>query len=451
MMNFLISIIGIIVTILIVVGIHELGHFLMARLFGIKVLRFSIGFGKALYRWYDKKGTEYVIAAIPLGGYVKILDENEEPVPAKEAHLAFNRQALYKRTAIILAGSLSNLLFAFLIYWLLFVVGFTSVVPTIGNVKPHSIAAEAGLKPQQEIISVDNKPAATWTSIIIGIFSRAGDKTTMQIETKSANKKIKTHDLNLATWHMDDLKPEPLESLGFTPYEPPIATIIGRVAHHSPAEEADLEPGDKIIAVDNAPIKDWRAFINKVTENPDKTLSFTVKRQGKIFIAPVTIGHKRTLFFKKYGYLGVVPNFEWPKHLLRKNQYGPVTALSHAWRDTVDFTHLNFIVLGKILTGKVSLRSLGGPVTIFQSAGTALNEGIAPFLSFLAFLSIAIGILNILPIPGLDGGHLLFQFCELILRRPLSQAMQVLLYRFGLIFLLLVLVQALVNDIMRLQ
>ena len=195
MINILISIIGIIVTILIVVGIHELGHFVTARLFGIKVLRFSIGFGKALYSWYDKKGTEYVIAAIPLGGYVKILDENEAPVAAKEAHLAFNRQALYKRTAIILAGPLFNLLFAFLIYWLLFVVGFTSVIPVVGNVKSHSIAAEAGIKSKQEIISIDNKPAATSTSIIIGIFSRAGDKTEMQIETKGANKNIKTYNL----------------------------------------------------------------------------------------------------------------------------------------------------------------------------------------------------------------------------------------------------------------
>ncbi|HLB58355.1 MAG TPA: RIP metalloprotease RseP, partial [Gammaproteobacteria bacterium] len=324
MLTLFLSLLGIVITIFFVVGVHEFGHFIVARAVGIKVLRFSIGFGKALYRWYDKKGTEYVIAAIPLGGYVKMLDETEAPVLEEESHLAYNRQSLYKRIAVIIAGPFFNLLFAFVLYWGLFVAGFISVVPLIGKIIPHSIAAKAGLKSQEEIVRIDNKPTASWTSVSIRLLSLAGNKGEMKIVTKHIKTQaIQTYTLDLTHFQMDKLQPEPLKSLGIIPYEP-----------------------------DNAK--------------------------------------------------GI-----WPKNLLRKNQYNPVTALSHALQNTVDFTYLNFLLLGKMLTGKISFQSLGGPITIFETAGAALNAGIVSFSSFLAFLSISIGIINVLPIPGLDGGHLL--------------------------------------------
>jgi len=361
----LISLIGILLTIFLIIGIHESGHFFIARALGIKVLRFSIGFGKTLFRWHDKKGTEYVFAAIPLGGYVKMLDENEGTVKEEERHLAYNRQPAYKKLAVVIAGPLANLLFAFLLYWLLFMVGFTSIVPIIGSVTPHSIAANAGLKPQQEIIRVDNTPTTSWMSIAIRILTHTGETDQIHISTVPFNHNTATPDqyfLDLRSWHMDELKPDPLTSLGISPYFPVVL----------------------------------------------------------------------------------------PKNILRYNQYGPITALSHALQNTYDFTYMNFIVLGKLFTGKVSLKSIGGPISIFANAGAALNQGITAFLSFLAFISISIGVINILPIPGLDGGHILFQLIELITRRPVSLKMQNLLYRLGFIILILVIVQAVTNDILRL-
>jgi regulator of sigma E protease len=361
----IISIIGIILTIFIIVGIHELGHFLAAKALGVKVLRFSIGFGKVFYRWYDKKGTEYVLSVLPFGGYVKMLDETEDKVEPKEARFAFNRQPFYKKFLIVAMGPIANLVLAFFLYWALFVIGFTTTLPLIGKVEPQSIAAQAGIKPNQEIISVNHTSTFSWISVLIRLFMEAGNQDQISIETKDIKtQKISTYTLQLATWKMDKLRPDPLMSLGITPY---------------------------------------------------------------------------------------IPKKEWPKELLRKNQYGPIDAVSHAWRSLKDYTMLNIIVIGKMLKGHISLESLGGPITIFQTAGTALNLGILVFMSFLAFISISIGVVNILPIPGLDGGHALFQVIEVIIRRPISVPLQVLLYRLGIIILLLLLAQAILNDILRLQ
>lgn len=451
MLSVLISIIGILLTILFVVGVHELGHFLVARAVGVKVLRFSIGFGKALYRWYDKKGTEYVLAAIPLGGYIKMLDETEGTVAPEELHLAYNRQSIYKKMLIVFAGPFANLLFALVLYWIIFTIGFTTLIPLIGNVAPHSIAATAGLKPQQEILSINGKPTPSWAAIAIRLLPYTGNKEQLLIETRDLNtSEKKSYLLDLTNWRLNDLEPDLLGSLGIVPYEPRVPAIIGHIQENSPAAKAHLKTGDKIISIDKHIIYDWMQVLHLIATHPEKTLSFVISRDGKTLTIPVTMTYKRDLLFNKYGYLGIGPQFQWPKELLRKNQYGPLAALNRAWQDTVDFTFLNFLLLGKLFTGKISLQSLGGPITIFETAGGALNIGILPFLSFLAFLSISIGFINILPIPGLDGGHLLFQFIELIMRRPLSLRVQTLLYRAGLIILLLLVAQAITNDLLRL-
>ncbi|MES2218602.1 MAG: RIP metalloprotease RseP [Pseudomonadota bacterium] len=449
MLNLLISLIGIVITILLVVGIHETGHFLVAKWSNIKVLRFSIGFGKALFTWHDKSGTEYVLAAIPLGGYVKMLDEDEDNVPESEKHLAFNRQPFYKKFAVIAAGPISNFVLAFIIYWLLFVVGFVSIAPVVGNVTPHSIAEQAGIKPQQEIIQLDGKEVHSWMNIIIQLLSGVGDRFTMDMTIKD-KKTVKTVNLNLTNWHMDNLRPDPLLSIGITPFEPVIPNVIGKVVSNSPAAHGGILSGDQITAINGKATNDWYALINVFMDKPNQTLMFSVKRNNKMMVLPVKIGVKRSYWLQSYGYLGMAPAFEWPKELLRVNQYGPVAALGHAWQDVAMFTNMNFMVFRKILTGKISLESLGGPITIFENAGTALNNGVMSFLSFLAFLSISIGVINILPIPGLDGGHLFFQVIELIRRKPLEERALTLFYRFGMIFLLLLMVQALVNDLMRL-
>jgi regulator of sigma E protease len=452
MLSLIISLIGMMITILLVVGIHEAGHFFVAKWCNIKVLKFSIGFGKALCTWHDKSGTEYVLAAIPLGGYVKMLDEDEQEVPEHEKHLAFNRQPFYKKFAVIAAGPVCNFILAFVIYWALFVVGFVSIAPVIGKVTPDSIAAHAGIKPQQEVVKLADKEIHGWLSIIIELLSRAGDKSTLTMELKNLGSKTPTIvSLNLTDWHMDNLRPDPLMSIGITPYEPVIPNVIGKVVQDSPAAHGGLLSGDQITAINGKATEDWYALTNIFMDKPEETLKFTVKRHGKEIVIPVKIGVKRSYWMQKYGYLGLSPAFEWPKELLRHNQYGPIAAISHAWDDVAMFTNMNFMVFGKIITGKISLESLGGPITIFQNAGTALNNGVMSFLSFLAFLSISIGVINVLPIPGLDGGHLLFQVIEFIRRKPIEERTLNLFYRFGMIFLLLLMVQALVNDLMRLS
>jgi regulator of sigma E protease len=452
MLSILLSILGILITILLVVGLHELGHFLVAKWVGVRVLRYSIGFGKTLFLRRDKTGTEYVIAAIPLGGYVKMLAEDDgEIITPADLPYAYSSQPFYKKMAIIAAGPLANLIFAFVLYWLLFVVGFVTIAPVIGSVTPHSIAANAGIQPQSEILQVDGNKTNSWAATAINIIYRAGDKGTMQLLTKNlATQKTLVATLELDNWHMDNLKPDLLESLGITVFEPNIPAIVGAIIKDSPAEKSNLLIGDKVIAIDGKPIGDWHTLVNQIANHTNETLTFTIERQQKKLSLPITLGYKRNIFFQKHAFLGMSPAFEWPATMLRVNHYGPVEAITYAWHEVVTFTELNFIMLGKMFTGKISLQSLGGPITIFESAGSALNHGLIAFMSFLAFLSISVGVVNILPIPGLDGGHLLFQAIEAIARRPIPKKYMLLFFRLGLVILLLVMMQALINDIMRL-
>ncbi|OGT45249.1 MAG: RIP metalloprotease RseP [Gammaproteobacteria bacterium RIFCSPHIGHO2_12_FULL_41_20] len=453
MLEVIISILGILLTIFFVIGIHESAHFLVARWLNIKVLCFSIGFGKALYRWHDKKGTEYILALIPLGGYVKMVDEAEGKVAEDDLPYAFNRQPFYKKFLVVIAGPASNLLSAFLLYWLLFTIGFTTVTPVIGKITPHSIAANAGLKPHQEITRIDNHLIESWMGIIMRIFVHVGDKDTLNISATPPNKpanQAQAYQLPLVNWHMDELRPDPLTSLGIEPYRPDIPLIISHIATDSPGARSPLKVGDKIIAINKIPIKDWEQLIALILSHPEQTLHFTVARSGKQLVLAIPVGYKYSLLLQKQGYLGIAPEFKWPPQFLRKIQYGPVAAIPRAWDESLNFLYLNWISFKKIIEGKISFKSLGGPITIFQSAGSALNSGWITFLSFLAFLSIAIGFINLLPIPGLDGGHVLLQVIELIRRRPISISMQLLFFRLGFILLFLVIIQALINDILRL-
>lgn len=451
MLYLFISIIGILITIFFVVGTHEFAHFIAARWLGVKVLRFSIGFGKTLFRWYDKSGTEYVFALIPLGGYVKMLDENEESVPADELPRAFNRQPFYKKFLIVLAGPAMNLFCALALYWLVFMIGFITVIPVIGKVTAGSIAEQGGLKANQEIHSIDGKTTSSWSNIIFRLLIHAGNQDQMKIEVGDlGSKQTAVHTLDMTNWHMSELTPDPLSSLGIVPYAPVIPLIIGVIAADSPAQSSSLRIGDKIIAINNKPIKDWNELTTTLLDNPEGTLSFTIERQNKVMTFPVKLGYHRDLFLLKSGYLGISPRFEWPKQYLHKIKYGPITAIPYAWQEIVDLTYFNLLLFGKMITGKLSLQSLGGPITIFESAGDALNYGFLSFIGFLAFLSISIGIINLIPIPGLDGGHLFIYIVELIIRRPIPLHVLSVLYRLGFLFILIILIQAFVNDLMRL-
>lgn len=451
MIHLLISIFGILLTIFFVIGTHEFAHFVTARWLGVKVLRFSIGFGKPLRKWYDKKGTEYVLAPIPLGGYVKMLDETEERVSKEEKHLAFNRQPFYKKFLIVAAGPVMNIGCAFILYWLVFVIGFVTVKPVIGQVNPHSIAYEGGLKPNQQIISVDNRKTLTWTSVMFHLLAHAGNRDHLKIEVKStSDDKVQTHILDLSNWHIGKLTPDPLAGLGIIPYQPEIPLIIGLVSANSPAQSSNLHIGDKIIAINDKPIKKWQELITFVNQHPGETVSFKIERHGKQSTFPVTLGVQHSLLWQKTGFLGVGPKLHWPKDFLYKIQYSPLNAIPRAAEEITDFTYFNLLLFEKMITGKISLQSLGGPITIFQSAGDALHYGFLSFIGFLAFLSISIGIINLLPIPGLDGGHLFIYMIEFVIRRPIPVQILNFLFRLGFLLIIFVLIQALVNDLLRL-
>lgn len=450
MLSGLIAIAAIFITIIFVIGTHEAAHFYTARLLGVKVLRFSIGFGKTLLRFHDKSGTEYVFALIPLGGYVKMLDETEGTVSPEELHRAYNRQPYYKKFLIVFAGPASNLLCAFLLYWVIFVVGFMAVKPIVGEVTPNSIAADAKLQTNQEIIAVDNIPTPTWSAILFRLVAHMGDQDQLRVTTKDTSQKTTVHYLNLATWQMDELSPDPLSSLGIAPFQPEIPLVVGVIEKDSPASKSSLKIGDKLLALDKTPVKNWNEVILYVMKHPDQTVNFHIMRQNSEITIPVTIGYQHNWLWQKQGYLGIKPTFTWPKNLIHRIQFAPLTALFHAWQQMIDFASFNLLLFWKMITGKISLQSLGGPITIFESAGQALNYGFISFLNFLAFLSISIGIINFLPIPGLDGAHLLFQTVEAVIRRPLPERLIFTLYRLGFIFLILILFQALVNDMVRL-
>ncbi|MGD9108792.1 MAG: RIP metalloprotease RseP [Gammaproteobacteria bacterium] len=447
MQHFILSVIAFLITITVVIGIHEFGHFLAARLFRIKVLRFSIGFGKKLFGFVDKKGTEYRVSVIPLGGYVKLLDENEGVVAASELHLAFNRQPVYQRIIVILAGPLLNLLLALFVFWLMFMIGFSTVKPIIGKISPNSIADLAGLKPQQEILAVDNRRTTDWSAVLIRMFFRFGSEDTMQITAKLPTKKTaNNYQLNLTDWQMNELKPDPLKSLGIIPYQPYIPAIIGSVI----GQVQQLKVGDEVLAIGKYPVKDWFSLVEQIQLHPNQELQFQIKRNNEIIYAKIKIGSKRISLTRNQGFLGIKPQFTWPEKYLNHNKYSLFPALQQAFGRTITFTKLNLVLIGKMITGDFSVRGLAGPLTIFTTAGRAFHLGLTAFLSFLGFISATIGLFNLLPIPGLDGAHICYFIIEAIIGRPVSVRVQMLAFKLGLLVILLIMLQAIINDFLRL-
>lgn len=451
MLHALIATLGIILTICFVVGTHEAGHFFMARLVGVKVITFSIGFGKSILRWKDKSGTEYVFAIIPLGGYVRMADESEGEVAKADLPRAYNRQPFWKKFLIIAAGPLTNFVSAFFLYWVIFTIGFVTIKPIVGEITPKSIAADAGMQTKQQILEVDGQRVDTWTNILFKLLRHTGDQdTTSMLVKMPGSDKTQTLTLSLQNWKMNDLNPDPFKSLGFLPYEPPVQMEIGYIQENSAAAASRLAVGDKLIAINQQPMKDWPEIVKLVRAHPGETIMFTVERQNKRMEIPVQIGVEKDWLMQKTGTLGIAPRVDVPDSILQKVRYTPISAIGKAAREVNDFTYFNLLLFGKMVTGKLSLDSLGGPITIFSTAGSSLNYGFIPFLGFLAFLSVSIGLINVFPIPGLDGGHLFLQTLEAISRRKIPDNVVIFLYRMGFIFLFLVMVQAMVNDIMRL-
>lgn len=436
---------------ILLITVHEYGHFLVARLCGVKVLRFSFGFGKVLARWHDKQGTEYAWSLFPLGGYVKMLDETEGEVAANERHLAFNNKSVWARIAIVVAGPLFNFIFAFLALWLVLVIGIKSLAPMIEDVKPKSIAAMAGLEAKQEILALNDKKITSWRDFQFALMPLLGSNESINISVKSLlNGQRKTLLLPLANWTLDSKKPDPLGSLGIVPFVPHIPPIVGEVVNGSPAQIGGLQTGDVIKQVNGKLLDDWLDLVAYVKQHPDSSLTLSILRHGQSEIVKLHIGSQFNNG-QKEGFLGVrSQKVDWPPQWLRIQRQGPLQAMGTAFSQTVELTGATFSLIGRFITGRLALQNISGPVGIAQGAGESARSGLTYYLSFLALVSISLGVLNLLPIPMLDGGHLLYCLLEVIRRQPLSDEFKSVGIYLGLVFLMALMLLALTNDISRL-
>ena len=440
------SLIYFIFTLLVLIVVHELGHFLVARWCGVKVLRFSFGFGKVLYKWKDKLGTEFTWSLLPFGGYVSFLDENEAPVAPADLKFAFNRQVRWKRIAVIIAGPLFNFVLAFVLLWLVAVIGIESFAPRIEFVKSGSVADFAHLAGQEEIIAIDGKKINNWRDVHYLLLPLMGSARELPITVKNIkNGTISTHVLSLARWTFDAKRSDLLESLGIQPLFPKFPVLVGLISPASPAALAGFELEDEIIGVDHHPIKDWRTLADYVKSRPDAMISVQIRRRGILLGIAVHLG---TSGQDKIGFLGLgsLPP-EIPADWLRLDRYGPLDAIGQAWQRTLGFTFGTFSTIGRTLVGAVSLNNLSGPVGIAKAANESVQMGTVYYLMFVALLSISIGVLNLLPIPLLDGGHLLYEAIEMLISRPLSKKWKLRGLLLGVAVIMLLTLIALYNDL----
>ncbi|WP_025386304.1 RIP metalloprotease RseP [Legionella oakridgensis] len=439
------------IALLLLIIIHEFGHFIVARCCGVKVLRFSFGFGKVLASWRDKHGTEFVWSIFPLGGYVKMLDESEGEVPENERHLAFNNQSVWVRIAIVFAGPFFNFLFAFIALWFMWIIGIKSLAPMIESVKVGSIAAQSGLRPNQEILEMGAKKINSWRDFQYALMPLLGTHEPVTLIVKSLKDgHVNTLKLRLDHWTLDVKNPDVLASLGITPFVPKVPPVVGSVVPDSPAQSAGLQVGDEILAINHEVINDWLVLVDYVRQHSDQSMLLSIKRNNKIEQVNVHIG--RTMNDgQNQGFLGVSSRqVKWPEHWLRLHRASPLPAAGHALSQTIELTGATFALIGRLVTGKLPIQSISGPVGIAQGAGESARSGLPYYLSFLALVSISLGVLNLLPIPILDGGHLLYCFIEIVRRRPLSEEVKSAGIYLGLVFLVTLMIIALSNDLARL-
>jgi regulator of sigma E protease len=432
----------------ILVAVHEWGHFYVARKCGVQVERFSIGFGKPIWRKLSKSGTEYVIAMIPLGGYVRMLDGRIDDVPPELESKAFNNKTVLQRMAIIAAGPGVNFIFAFFALWLMYIVGLETVKPIVKAVEPDSIAHVAGVQPGDEIINIDGRNTPDWEAVNLELVSNiGGDNTVVTVRNSSNTEKELTFTLD--TWNFDPDIESPLSSLGLTPFRPNPTLTVGFVGDDSAAKEAGLLPGDKIVTLNGNKLASWNALVDEVVESPGEVISLAIERDGQQQTLRATIARRDTPQGQS-GYLGVSPTFEsWPEGYVFTHQYGIIEAIGTALDKTWRLMTLSVEMIGKLLTGDVSVKNLSGPISIAQGAGTSAGYGLAYFLSFLALISVNLGIINLLPLPMLDGGHLMFFIVEWIIGKPVPEAVQEWGYRIGGVLLFMIMGIAIFNDIAR--
>jgi len=434
----------------VLITFHEYGHFWVARRCGIRVLRFSIGFGPALVRWHDRSGTEFVVAALPLGGYVKMLDEREGDVAESDREHAFNRKSVGRRIATVAAGPLANFVLAIAAYWVVFVLGIQGIVPVVAKVTPGSVAAVAGLAAGEEIVAVDGAATPTVQALSEMLVRRMGDSGTIRfrVVTRGATDEREVT-AQLAHWDLDPAAPDPIGDIGIELYRPPIPAVVARVESASPAAQAGMRAGDRILAADGIAIADWMQWVEYVRARPGQAIALVVERAGEhpeLRVTPKRV----TAGGETFGQVGVAPTgVEWPEEYRREQRYGPVAAFTRSVTTAWDTAAMILGSVRKMIVGDISVRHLSGPITIAKVAGASAQYGLVPLLQFMALLSISFGVLNLLPIPVLDGGHLAYYVLEAVRGRPLSERIQEAGYRIGLSLVIGLMLLALYNDVSR--
>ena len=451
----MLTIVAFIVTLGILITVHEYGHFQMARLCGVKVLRFSIGFGKPLFsKRLGRDGTEFVLAAFPLGGYVKMLDERETgpdaPIPPAELPRAFNRQFVWKRILIVIAGPAANLLLAIVLYWVLFMHGVTGMKPVLGEVATGTPAAHASLKLGEEIVSVAGVPVRTWQDVRWTLLQQVLESKTVDIEAMNGLQEMHEHRLALGSLDKEDFEGDFLGKLGLVPYQPAVPAHIGEIIDGGAAQQAGLKPGDEIVRVDGVAVPLWEDFVQAVRRSPNHPLELEVRRDGEMLHLSITPQSVLEVD-EQVGRVGAAYRMAQSEiyQLLTTVRYAPATALIKAAHKTWETSIFSLKMLGNMLTGDVSWKGISGPVTIASYAGQSAHIGLAAFLSFLALVSISLGVLNLLPVPVLDGGHLLYYVLEILKGSPVSERTREAGQRIGLILLSLLMLVAFYNDFHR--
>ncbi len=451
MLGFVQSLLALLVALSLLIAVHELGHFLVARWCGVKVLRFSIGFGRPLWqRTFGTDNTEFVLAAIPLGGYVKMVDEREGEVAAQDLPRSFNQQPLAKRSAIVAAGPLFNFIFAIVAYWMMFVVGVPGVKPLLGEVAPDTVAYQAGLRGGEEIIAVNGDPTPTWQAAMEAVLPQALLREPVKLTVFEGGLSVERL---LDTGSISAMQqPEAvIEHLGLMPFRMSIAPVLDEVVADSAAADAGLRPGDEIRSIDGRTIAEWSDLVAIVSSSPGKPLPVVLLRGGRELSVEVR-PRPQQRGGKTVGIMGVTPYIDEAKRQAMSTvlRHPPLAALGAALNKTWEMSALTLRMIGEMIMGRASVENISGPIGIAQFAKNSALAGFSQFLAFLALISLSLGVLNLLPIPVLDGGHLLYFLVEFVRGAPISEEAEMIGQRIGLMLILALMMLAIYNDLVRL-